>query len=72
MNNELFRLIRAHTGMSQRKFGEFIGISESTVSMIECGQRTVTANTTVKIARHFELNDDFLRLLENYRKLSQQ
>jgi transcriptional regulator with XRE-family HTH domain len=71
MNGEKFRLIRLYSGMSQRDFAEYIGVSTATIAHIELGNRVVTPMVTSKLAEKFDLTDDFLKYVEKYRRLSQ-
>ncbi|MEH7605255.1 helix-turn-helix domain-containing protein [Priestia megaterium] len=70
MNAKTFRLIRLHTGLTQQAFANLIGVSKPTVSMIELGQRTITPVTVAKLARHFELTDEFLTFIEKFDTIS--
>jgi transcriptional regulator with XRE-family HTH domain len=71
MKGETFRLIRLYSGMSQRDFAEFIGVSTATIAHIETGNRKVTPNIKAKLATKFDLTEDFLSYVEKYRRLSQ-
>jgi transcriptional regulator with XRE-family HTH domain len=71
MNGEKFRLIRLYSGMSQRDFAEYLGVSTATIAHIELGNRVVTPMVTSKLAEKFDLTDDFLSYVEKYRRLSQ-
>lgn len=71
MKNETFKLIRLYSGMSQRAFARYIGVSESTVGLIEANYRPVSEYVRAKLAAKFNLTDDFLDYVEKYRKLSQ-
>jgi len=70
MNARTFRLIRLHTGLTQQAFANLIGVSKPTVSMIELGQRTITPVTVAKLARHFELTDEFFAFIEKFETIS--
>ncbi|MCJ7991120.1 helix-turn-helix domain-containing protein [Priestia sp. OVS21] len=70
MNNETFRMLRLHLGMTQQKFSELIGVSKTTVAFIETGQRPITAVTRAKIAKVFEINDDFLTFADNLNRIT--
>jgi transcriptional regulator with XRE-family HTH domain len=71
MNGEKFRLIRLYSGMSQRDFAEYIGVSTATVAHVELGNRVVTPMVKSRLAEKFDLTDDFLVYVEKYRRLSQ-
>ncbi|MED3854221.1 helix-turn-helix transcriptional regulator [Priestia megaterium] len=71
MNGKTFKLLRLHTGLTQQAFGDLVGISKQLVSLIELGQRQVTPNTTAKIARHFDITDEFVVFIEKFDTLSE-
>lgn len=71
MTNETFKLIRLYSGMSQRAFAKYIGVSPATVGLIEANCRPVSEYVRAKLAAKFDLNDDFLEYVRKYRKLSQ-
>lgn len=71
MTSDTFSLIRLYTGMSQSKFANHVGISRTTVGMIETNQRPVTPYVRAKLAAKFELDDAFFAFLEKFRKISQ-
>ncbi|QIZ11020.1 helix-turn-helix transcriptional regulator [Priestia megaterium] len=70
-DSEKFRLIRLYSGMSQRDFAEYIGVSTATIAHIETGNRTVTPMVKSRLAEKFDLTDDFLKYVDRYRRLSQ-
>ncbi|WP_010094474.1 helix-turn-helix domain-containing protein [Ornithinibacillus scapharcae] len=70
MDRETFKSIRLWLGMSQPEFSEFLGISQSTVSRIEAGSRSVTDLVRAKIAKNFEPTEDFIEFLERSKKLA--
>ncbi|KPD00595.1 Helix-turn-helix domain protein [Geobacillus sp. BCO2] len=71
VKNETFKLIRLYFGMSQRDFAKHIGVSPATVGLIEANCRPVSEYVRAKLAAKFNLTDEFLDYIENYRKLSQ-
>jgi transcriptional regulator with XRE-family HTH domain len=71
MNGEKFRLIRLYSGMSQRDFAEYIGVSTATIAHIELGNRVVTPMVKSRLAEKFDLTNDFLAYVEKYSRLSQ-
>jgi transcriptional regulator with XRE-family HTH domain len=71
MTGEKFRLIRLYSGMSQRDFAEYIGVSTATIAHIEGGNRTVTPMVKSKLAEKFDLTDEFLAYVQKYKRLSQ-
>ena len=69
MDKEKMKTIRAYLDMSQSQFAEYIGVSSSTISMIEAGHREVSDKLTSRIARKFEVTDDFIQFLKNRKRL---
>ncbi|WP_261392483.1 helix-turn-helix domain-containing protein [Priestia flexa] len=63
-------MLRLHLGMTQKAFSELIGVSKTTVAFIETGQRPISALTRAKLAKTFEINDDFLTFAENFNKIT--
>lgn len=63
MNNRIKR-IRKDLGLSQEDFGAKIGLSGSSVSMIERGERPVTEQTAKLICSVFNVSIGWLRLGE--------
>ncbi len=67
VKNKLGDLCRQHRqryGMSQEDLGEALGISRYTIQNFESG-KNATLDTFLKIAKHFDLMDDFYRALNN-------
>ncbi|WP_423781984.1 helix-turn-helix domain-containing protein [Brevibacillus agri] len=60
--------IRLATEMSQKKFAEYIGVSQSFLSNIENGQRRVSPYFVGKLTRKVDVNDPDLQ--ERIRRLS--
>ena len=58
----MFRLkeLRNDSGMSQREFGQKIGVAESTVSLYESGKHEPDYSTLIKIADYFRVSIDYL------------
>lgn len=69
MDKDTIRAIRAWLGMSQQEFADYLGVGKATVSMVESGKREVTDYVKFKIAKKFEVTDDFLEYKERYLKL---
>lgn len=53
METKTLAQLRRERHMSQKVFGETIGLSGSSIAMYEIGARTPTLNTAKKIARFF-------------------
>jgi DNA-binding XRE family transcriptional regulator len=67
VKNKLGDLCRQHRqwyGMSQEDLGEALGISRYTIQNFESG-KNATLDTFLKIAKNFDLMDDFYRVLNN-------
>lgn len=69
MDAEGFKLIRLEKGMSQKRFAEYIGISESTVRAIETGHRPISAKVRACIAKTVEIDKASLYFFDAYKKL---
>lgn len=69
MTKEYFKDIRLFLGMTQKQYSKWLGVSLSTVGMIENGQRVVSDNIRAKIALKFEVTEDFLRYRERKSEL---
>lgn len=53
--------LRKEKDISQEKFADLIGVSKSTISMYENGNRTPDFETEEKIADFFNVDLDYLR-----------
>ena len=64
MKNNFFGLrlkeLRIEKWISQRKFGELIGVCNQTVSFWESGSREPDMDTLVKISDFFDVSTDYL------------
>ena len=64
MKNNFFGIIlkelRIEKGLSQRKFGENLGVCNQTVSFWESGSREPDMDTLIKIADFFDVSVDYL------------
>ncbi len=59
--NKRIKELRTALGLTLRKFGEYIGISEGAVSNIEKGNRNVTEQMFKSVCREFNVNEEWLR-----------
>lgn len=59
--NERIKELRKELGLTLKKFGERVGISEGAVSNIEKGNRNVTDQMFKSICREFNVNPDWLK-----------
>ncbi|MDA1477523.1 helix-turn-helix domain-containing protein [Bacillus changyiensis] len=58
--DRLKELRKKRTDLSQKKFGEYLGLAESTISMYEQNRREPDYETLIKIADFFGVTVDFL------------
>lgn len=70
MNNETFRNIRIYLGLTQKEYGEKIGLARQSVSLIELGERVVTNRVRMRVAQVFNLDEEFIESMSRYNKLS--
>lgn len=59
--NKRFIVLRKELGLSQRKIGESIGLSNSGISNIENGIRSVTEQHIKLLCAEFDVNEEWLR-----------
>ena len=59
--NERVAQLRKHLGLTQKAFGERIGLTDAMVSMIESGRKTLQNRTVSLICYTFEANEDWIR-----------
>lgn len=59
MKNRIKR-IRTDAGLSMEKFGERIGITKSSVSLLESGKNNPSEQTIKLICKEFNINKDWL------------
>lgn len=60
MSKERITQIRESTGLSMRKFADRIGVSVSTVSLLEKGERELQLQTAKAICKEFKVNELWL------------
>lgn len=58
---ERVKVVRKERGLTLEKFGERFGMSRSSISDIENGRRSLTAQTRLSICREFKVNETWLR-----------
>lgn len=58
---ERFKQIRLSEGLSMKKFGEKLNISDSAIALIESGKRNVTDRIISDVCRIFSANEEWLR-----------
>jgi antitoxin HigA-1 len=59
-------------GLSQTKLGVAIGVSPRRINEIVLGKRSVTADTSLRLARYFGLSDGYWLRLQNAYDLDEQ
>lgn len=59
--NERIRALRKHLGLTQKEFGERIGLKQNTVALIESGKRNTSEQTVLAICYAFQTNEKWLR-----------
>lgn len=62
---QIARELREETGLSQKKFGDLIGLSSSGIAHLELGQTEPGSQTLLAYAKYFGVSVDFLLGLEN-------
>ncbi|MGG3694492.1 helix-turn-helix domain-containing protein [Heyndrickxia ginsengihumi] len=65
LTKELVRFIRQTNRLGQRAFASRLNVSHSYIAMIETGRKPVTAGLSLRIAREFEIDVDYI---ENARR----
>lgn len=67
MNKTQNRLkaLRESNGLTLRKLEEYTGITNSTLSAIENGNRRMNIRVAIKLAKYFNVSIDYLVGLEN-------
>ena len=59
--NERIKSIRQRNKLSQEAFGERLGITKSSVSLLESGKNNPSEQTIMLICREFSVNEVWLR-----------
>lgn len=59
--NERIRKLRRHLDMTQREFGDRIGVKQNTVAQYEMGRNTPIDSVISLICREFNVNEEWLR-----------
>lgn len=58
--NARINMVRKNSGLSMEKFGERIGITKSSVSLLESGKNSPSEQTIKLICREFNINYQWL------------
>lgn len=61
--------LRDHYGLTQAEFANRIGYARTTVSDVENMRKNPSPALLAAISRHFEITDEFVDSLCNYKKL---
>lgn len=61
MNKRITELRTEILGMTMEEFGEHIGVSRSSISLIESGSRNITERNIKAICKEFGVREDWLR-----------
>lgn len=67
MDKETFRALRLSKNMTQKEFGELLGVSESTVAAIENGRRLISDKVRARLATITDIDDDFIDFYNRFR-----
>ncbi len=59
--NDRIKQTRKDANLSMEKFGEKIGITKSSVSLLESGKNSPSEQTIKLICKEFDINEDWLR-----------
>ncbi len=59
--NERVKIIRKKLNMSQKEFGEHIGLKPNSISDIETGKNALNDQNIKSICREFNVNEEWLR-----------
>lgn len=59
--NERIRKLRRHLDMTQREFGDRIGVKQNTVAQYEMGRNIPIDSVISLICREFNVNEEWLR-----------
>lgn len=70
--NERIMQIRVEQKLSQKDFGEIIGLSRSMISCYEKGLRKITERSMNDICREFSINKEWLLTGENEMYISRE
>lgn len=59
--NARVKVLRKKMDLTQREFGERLGVQDTAISKIESGERNLTDQMTLAICREFSVNENWLR-----------
>lgn len=59
--NERIKLLRQHLEMTMEEFGAKLGVTKTTISRWEKGERAISEQTVKLLCNEFNVNEDWLR-----------
>lgn len=59
--NTRIKFLRKHSGLTQEKFAERIGLKQNTIALIESGKRNISDQAILSICREFGVREEWLR-----------
>lgn len=59
--NERIKKLRKHLDLTQREFGERLGVKQNTIAQYEMGRNTPIDSVISLICREFNVNEEWLR-----------
>lgn len=71
MNGKGIKAVRDYLGLTQEEFSKKIGVSRSSISMIEIDRMVVNNRLKTKIAKTFDIGEDFQTITERIKALDQ-
>lgn len=60
MANQRIHILRKSLGLSQEQFGEKLGVSKTSISLLESNKTTLSRQLRLAILREFNVNPDWL------------
>ena len=63
--NKIFKQLKKESGLSDKKLGELLGVSHSTICRWENGQSDIKSNDLIKVAQFFGVTLEYLVGLED-------
>lgn len=63
--NIVFKELKKESGLSDKKLGELIGVSHSTICRWENGQSDIKSNDLIKVAQFFGVTLEYMVGLED-------
>ena len=62
---ETMKNLRIGRGLSQAQMAELLGVTRSTISQYELGERSPSYEVLIRIAQHFHISTDYLLGVES-------